>query len=936
MAYSISALLNSSYATNDTSLHEKAEQWMKKSRMVGFQKNEGQFTVNDQQENSYILFKASAPNLNIWVTTTGLTYQFYTSDKPVINSSLRKSNSRSNYQTERMKQEWHRIDMVLKNATLRKENVITEEEINTGITNYYLAHCPDGILNVKTYGKVTIKNIYNGIDWVLYSRDGKMEYDFIVHPNADPAQIKLIYEGSGNFSIENNSIQFKNKLGDIAEGQLYCYQGNHKNVIPSAYKKLTNNHPVYAGAGNGGSPSLASITNSQIFSHEVSVKLESYDKNQTLIIDPELVWGTYFGGPDPEIPKSITCDRLSNVYITGIIADLGSGLQFPVQNWTGAYNQTTYGGNMSDAFIMRFNNNGILTWATYYGGNDSETGNSVVCDANSNVYVTGLMVMDPGVTVSTLPLQNLPGAFNQPNAIANELNAFLLRFNINNGTCTWGTFCAAGEPRALTCDAANNLYITGGGYASPAQTWSGAYNDASFAGGFDIFVLRFNSAGVLTWATNYGGPDYEEGIDICTDRNGNIYITGSAHDSINTQPWINAYFQQTFTGGYGDGFILRFTNTGALTWATYYPGTEQCTNIECDGLDNVYVTGYSSDIDDGPLHTQNLPGAYNQPVYGGGGYDACIMKFNSTGNLTWATYFGGADQELIGNFSNGAELAIDKCNNIYTSMTTIDPSTVYSYAGCSQYFYPNPIMPFLRSQIMKFNKNGKVLWSTPYGATGNASGWGFQMTLDNTDNLFISKAVYEPSQIWPVVNPGGSSFFDTIPDTNEDLYIAKFIPDPAPLYSQSQTFNSATLSFICGDPPFDYVWSNGTQTINSDSSSNTITGLTTGNISVTATSNCNHVIIANFNISGINENSLAANQLSIYPNPSSEKITIMYSQALGNSRIKILDIKGRIIKEIISNNLNSIDMDIASLTNGIYILEISDLENIYRSKFIKN
>ncbi len=44
----------------------------------------------------------------------------------------------------------------------------------------------------------------------------------------------------------------------------------------------------------------------------------------------------------------------------------------------------------SDAFILKFNNNGTRFWPTYYGGNDDDWITSISIDADGNVFVAWL------------------------------------------------------------------------------------------------------------------------------------------------------------------------------------------------------------------------------------------------------------------------------------------------------------------------------------------------------------------------------------------------------------------------------------------------------------------------------------------------------------------------------------------------------------------
>jgi len=188
-----------------------------------FIENKGQIKDQYGKPISNALFKSSYNGLDLYITTSGLTYIF---SKPHKKNDLdEKSELETDDQTEREENEevvWEslREDMILKGASIKKENIITEEPKNT-FFNYYYAHCPAGIVNVKAYDRITIKKIYPGIDWIIYKTGNGIKYDFIVHPFADPSLIKMNYPGSQPELINDARLQIKTSLGNITEGELY-------------------------------------------------------------------------------------------------------------------------------------------------------------------------------------------------------------------------------------------------------------------------------------------------------------------------------------------------------------------------------------------------------------------------------------------------------------------------------------------------------------------------------------------------------------------------------------------------------------------------------------------------------------------------------------------------------------------------------------------
>ena len=78
---------------------------------------------------------------------------------------------------------------------------------------------------------------------------------------------------------------------------------------------------------------------------------------------------------------------------------------------------------------------------------------------------------------------------------------------------------------------------------------------------------------LLYWGTFYSGSgwlDWNDGFDIVTDDNLNVYVVGETESPDNiTTP---GSFQPIYGGGDCDGYLLKFDRAGNRIWATYYGG----------------------------------------------------------------------------------------------------------------------------------------------------------------------------------------------------------------------------------------------------------------------------------------------------------------------------------------------------------------------------
>jgi len=73
---------------------------------------------------------------------------------------------------------------------------------------------------------------------------------------------------------------------------------------------------------------------------------------------------------------------------------------------------------------------------------------------------------------------------------------------------------------------------------------------------------------------------------------------------------------------------------------------------------------------------------------------------------------------------------------------------------------------------------------------------------------------------------------------------------------------------------------------------------------------------------------------SIYPNPIDQNFKIQFSDNQEVKVLKIIDINGRLVKQLNPNEINQ--YNISDLKSGVYILIIETNELQYQKKLIKN
>jgi len=656
-----------------------------------FIENKGQIIDDENNIRSDIAYVVESNGVRLYFTKSGITYVFSQSQRDAAdrlgNAPLASiSDIAKNYSTsKRKKLKTFRMDMQLIGNSPHTR-IIAKEEAE-GYFNYYYAHCPEGITGVKAYKKLVYKNIYNNIDMVLSCNEKGLKYDFVVKPGGKVQDIRMHYLGIENIQLlQNGKLKAANPLGKVIEGSLKCYQtdtsedNNHFDFVQNDFKGPN--------------------TEYQLKDNDITFTIDHYNSNQILVIEPNLEWATYYGGNGNDICGPVVVDSNGNIAILGYT----ESTNFPVTS--GAY-QTSYKGN-KDVFIAKFDADGNRLWSTYYGGNDDDLGIGMTFDNANNILVTGTSHSND------FPVSN--DAFQTNHKGYGDV--CILKFT-GSGTRVWATLYGGNDGyeygQGIETDDLRNVYISGVTYSDAFPVTDGAFQ-TSRAGGADDFIVKFNSSGARQWATYFGGSAQEINRGMGIDANNNLIIAGRTYSS--DIPVTNSAFQKS-NGGGADVYIAKFTNNGTLQWATYCGGSSyDDAGPFVDKNGSIYISG-STQSTDLPITNDAFQTNY------AGGQDAFWAKFNSNGNRSYCTFYGGSDEDW------GRPITTDNEGNVIfvgDSKSTDLPGmngAIQSYnAGKYDIF------------IAKFTITNALQWATYYGGSDTEAGLG--VTSDNLGNILVS------------------------------------------------------------------------------------------------------------------------------------------------------------------------------------------------------
>lgn len=515
--------------------------------------------------------------------------------------------------------------------------------------NYLIGNSPDAwIRGVPAYERVRCRRIYPGIDALYHLREGRLEYDFIVAPGADPGRIRLKVSGSG-------------ARATLDEGGNLVLTAGKERYIQRAPVALQDGRRVEARFVAKGD--------------QIEIALGEYDRGKELIIDPVVDVSTYLGGSQLDVVRAVATDPQGNIYIAGTT----ESRDFPTTR--GAYRQqaiTT--GLPGHVFVAKLSANAYsLEWATYLGGSIAEDAHAIAVGPGGDVYVAGWTVSSNFPTTPGAVQRFYNSGFNTM-----EGDGFITRLDASGQNLVYSTLLGGDSPDrvlALAVDSSGAAYAAGDTVSENFPVTSGAFKRRACSPSLsrDAFVTKLNPTGTaMVYSTYVCGDRSDTAHAIAIDGSGAAYIAGVTRST--DFPVTFGALQVTTNSEYADAFVAKLSPDGRrLIFASYFGGSAEdvATAMALDQQGNIYLAGYTNSVDF-PVRS----GSYRTTHSDGGlAYDAFVAKLNPSATaLLYSTYLGASRSD------RAHALAVDRSGSAYVGGVTESPDFPNTLGPCGTRF----------------------------------------------------------------------------------------------------------------------------------------------------------------------------------------------------------------------------------------------------------
>ena len=346
--------------------------------------------------------------------------------------------------------------------------------------------------------------------------------------------------------------------------------------------------------------------------------IAKYDK------DGQEQWVRQIGYGDSEYRTSgfgdVVVDDQGFLYITGMY-----------YNYLVFDSVILHSGGNGDIFIAKINPDGSCAWAKRAGGALDDGGSGIAIDSVYSVYISGLN----------------EGQANF-DSISIIRGGFIAKYS-SSGHCLW----AKNKSKYYPLYHSPDFWITGMtiyhnnllacGYMQNDTIQIDTIKISHEKNIFGSLVCCYDLDANIRWVKQGISPGALGGVNISTDKEGNIYTTGQFYDSINFDGSVMRNPAKR-----GDAFFCKYSESGSLLWARNTNATLGAYGMSIlpDSAGNCYATGWFCGLIN--FENENIVSETSQDLF--------LAKYGTNGDLTGLSHFG---------YAEGMQLGLDRESNPY-------------------------------------------------------------------------------------------------------------------------------------------------------------------------------------------------------------------------------------------------------------------------------
>lgn len=245
----------------------------------------------------------------------------------------------------------------------------------------------------------------------------------------------------------------------------------------------------------------------------------------------------------------------------------------------------------------------------------------------------------------------------------------------------------------------------------------------------EVWLFKLDSTGEMEWEKTFGGNSLDVVTDMLRSKDGSIYLATWSLSGVSNDKTVGSYGGQ-------DGWMLKLDSTGDILWQQSYGGTnnEYITSLNWDGEKHMLVG-----------LTSNSPTNTFKQVESFGGDDYWALRLGTNGIVDWQRSFGGLGLDRLVTVLRTADGGILFCGN---SQSGRDGNKQTELIGGFDVW------------VIKLDAFGNEEWQRSFGGAGDDTvakvipsddgGYWFLGTTDSPVSGTLSKTPIGSNDVWIV------------------------------------------------------------------------------------------------------------------------------------------------------------------------------------------